>query len=1203
MATDSNQAPRLKYLDLQGYKTFASKTHFEFAPAVTAVIGPNGSGKSNIADSIRWVLGEQSFSLLRGKRTEDMIFAGSDSRPRAGMASATITFDNSEGWLPIDFSEVSIGRRAYRDGSNEYWLNGQRVRLRDVMELISKCGLAQRTYTIIGQGMVDTALSLKAEERRGLFEEAAGIGLYRSRREESLKRLDTTRRNLERVQDILAELRPRLRSLERQAKRAQNYEQVQDDLKGVLRIWYGYHWYALQEALALATEKAHTQSVERDRLRSSQVDAMDRLAEIRGELGGMRAQLQTWTQQLSALYSEREQYGRQHAVASERARWLKDQQESLQTNLTVLQKAREEAAQRIQQAEQLLEQREQERDTAKETFEGLRSSGALGRAEREALEKQIDSQREAVQQVLEKRAGWSARLTQLDETIQEQSDTLQRLQRESSSAVQAAEEREKEFIQSSEAAKLLEEQLHAARAAAAGAEKNEKDLERSIRSQEEQRAALQRRTAALETRLEVLKRLPVQEGKLSRSLVDAASEGRLPGFLGQLSEAIDVDPGYLAAVAALLGDYSSALAFADNSSLDRALELVRSGKQSGQAVLVPASRSKSADKLPGDLPGALGLAIEFVSARQDNLQPLLESLFESVVVVEDQAAARKLLDRLPAGSCAVTLRGDLFYPDGTVVLGKGEPAVETQQSIQQLERELGERSRELEASVRQLADLTAKLEAVRQEKSEYRQGADHLQEQLQEARLQTQQHKLLRDAAQRRRQQAQDEHQQLAKKQAHNEQLREEHEPLGSRLEQERQDLEDRIRSLDRKVQAGEKAVEMAQAEARLELAVREVAQSKNSLSDLKARQERTLEEEQNLKQRLEKYRDEIAQLLAQTSETEKDETLFSQRLESLNKQIHDAEGELRRTEAVRSEVETMENGLRRQLQEIERTYGAAQVDLARRQEETSNLRTRIEDDFGLVSFDPLAGVTSQAPLPLDGLVQRLPRVRQLPEKLEEQVRSLKAQLRRMGAINPEAQQEFDEVHQRIEFMDSQVEDLHEAEQHLLEVIAELDVLMEREFRRTFEDVAAAFREIFTRLFGGGSARLVLTDPDDVNSSGIDIEARLPGRREQGLAMLSGGERSLTACALVFSLLKVSPTPFCVLDEVDAMLDEANVIRFREMLRELSEDTQFIVITHNRQTVQVSQIVYGVSMGGDSASRMISLKMEDAEAAAGMGLN
>jgi chromosome segregation protein len=299
--------------------------------------------------------------------------------------------------------------------------------------------------------------------------------------------------------------------------------------------------------------------------------------------------------------------------------------------------------------------------------------------------------------------------------------------------------------------------------------------------------------------------------------------------------------------------------------------------------------------------------------------------------------------------------------------------------------------------------------------------------------------------------------------------------------------------------------------------------------------------------------------------------------------------------EQQRTELEAAESRARVEMQEAERTHSQSQIELARRQEEMNSLRRRIEDDFGLVEFTFDEATTSQSPLPLEGLVERLPVVESLPLEVETQVERLRVQLRRMGAVNPEAQREYVEVKDRVEFLTSQVDDLRKAESQLQEVIAELDLLMEREFRKTFDAVAGAFRDTFTLLFGGGSARLRLTDPDDMTMTGIDIEARLPGRREQGLAMLSGGERSLTACALIFSLLRVSPTPFCVLDEVDAMLDEANVQRFREMLKELSERTQFLVITHNRETVQAAEVVYGVTMGRDSASTVISLRLDEAE--------
>jgi chromosome segregation protein len=323
------------------------------------------------------------------------------------------------------------------------------------------------------------------------------------------------------------------------------------------------------------------------------------------------------------------------------------------------------------------------------------------------------------------------------------------------------------------------------------------------------------------------------------------------------------------------------------------------------------------------------------------------------------------------------------------------------------------------------------------------------------------------------------------------------------------------------------------------------------------------------------------------------EELEISKLIDELGKIVNPHEAQLSALEKEQNSLIITDAEARQRLRLAEQKYTQAKINLVHHQESFESLRRHIEDDFGLVSFDYPDSISGPKPLPLDGMVEELPVIKVMPAELEETIRQQKAQMRRMGAINPEAQNEYKEVKERFEFLSTQVEDLNKAEGDIKEVIAELDIMMEREFRRTFDAVAQEFRQIFTRLFGGGSARLALTDPENMTETGIDIEARLPGRREQGLSLLSGGERSLTATALVFALLRVSPTPFCILDEVDAMLDEANVGRFRDLLTELSEQTQFIVITHNRNTVQAASIIYGVTMGRDSASQVISLKMDE----------
>jgi chromosome segregation protein len=371
------------------------------------------------------------------------------------------------------------------------------------------------------------------------------------------------------------------------------------------------------------------------------------------------------------------------------------------------------------------------------------------------------------------------------------------------------------------------------------------------------------------------------------------------------------------------------------------------------------------------------------------------------------------------------------------------------------------------------------------------------------------------------------------------------------------------------------------------------LSDAKNRLSEKGAQNQQLQKNLDDLTQRSLLLEKEIDSLQGNMRISSREEKAVAQKIDELSHMVNPLEELLRTLEREHSDLLSSDTQARQELRAAEQQYTQARINLARHQESFETLRGHIEDDFGLVSFEYTDSVSGPKPLPLDGLVEELPKVAVLAPELEETIRQQKAVIRRMGAINPEAEIEYKEVKDRFEFLTSQVADLLKAETDIREVIAELDILMEREFRRTFEAVAQEFKQIFTRLFGGGTARLTLTDPDNMTETGIDIEARLPGRREQGLSLLSGGERSLTATALVFALLRVSPTPFCILDEVDAMLDEANVGRFRDLLTELSEKTQFIVITHNRNTVQAASIIYGVTMGRDSASQVISLRMDE----------
>jgi chromosome segregation protein len=1183
---------RLKSLEMQGYKTFASKNLFLFAPTITAIVGPNGSGKSNITDAIRWVLGEQSFSLLRGKRTEDMIFSGSDARSRASMASATITFDNSDGWLPIEFTEVTVGRRAYRDGQNEYMLNGQRVRLRDVTELLSKCGLGQRTYTVIGQGLVDAALSLRADERRQLFEEAAGIGLYRSRREEALRRLETTQRNLERVQDILTELRPRLRSLKRQVERSRGYDQVRSDLQELLRVWYGFHWYRLLDTLRETSDQADKFGTEREMLRERQSGAEGEIRALRAKMEGLRSQLAEWRELVAEHTRERERVSREVAIAEERLRWLEDDRRRVLPELEELEAALGELKQSDQAASSDVAAAEADLSSLLASRQTLLDAGQVGTDQREQLRDELVETRQRLESMASGEGGLRARRDELEKRLAALSEKREPLLAEVEQIgvdleKAAAEQREArgnlEAIdrQISDQRKVEEE----ARLTGIRIEDQEGELRGQLTLKSRECAALEGQLAGLDP--------DRGEGSKSQRLWSAHAAGQLEGVLGQLAEQVKIESGYEAAVLAALGSAWRGVAFKRLNDLLQAADDQALSEAGGRVVMLAMDLRDSIE--PVEVPAGVdthGLASQHIQSTEA-VRSLLDLLLGRSIVVRDRETAAGLAKNLPPGSDVVTLDGDCFAWDGRITIGAGGAERDLEQTRVNLEGQLAERAAEVEALEANLQQAASEREQAAQAARNAHNRIRELEEEFGAARMSLDQalHELesLQGRSSAVHQVVEDIEREIRQANALLTELQEQDEDLVA----ERSRLEAAYRSNVIALETAEGSSEMQLLESRLERAQNQLASAQTQLDAVRDR-ERFLDREiKTRRERFETQQAEQVDLQAAVESGGKSLAEVEERIQLLQAEIEPAEQALREAQVRRLELETGDSELRLELQTAEREHARVQIELARKQEEMTSLRRRIEDDFGLVAFDEGDPSAPQEPLPLEGIVEHLPRVEELPVDIESQLKQQQLQLRRIGPVNPEARREYREVSERVEFLTAQVDDLRAAERQIREVIAELDVLMEREFRVTFEAVAIAFRETFTRLFGGGSARLTLTDPDDLTSSGIDIEARLPGRRTQSLAMLSGGERSLTASALIFALLKVSPTPFCVLDEVDAMLDEANVVRYTEMLHELSAHTQFILITHNRQTVQAAQVVYGVSMGADSASKVISLKLDE----------
>ena len=1191
---------RLKSLELQGYKTFASKTNFEFPGKITAVVGPNGSGKSNIADAVRWVLGEQSFRLLRGRKTEDMIFAGSEGRSRAGMASSTITFNNEDGWLPIDYSEVTVTRRAYRDGQNEYLLNGQRIRLRDIQELLAQSGLAERTYTLIGQGLVDSALSIRPDERRKFFEEAAGIGLYRSRREESLNRLDQTRHNLERVTDILSELEPRLRSLERQSRRYLEYKTLQADLQVLLRIWYGYHWNNAQKDLTTTKQVLHEREVILGSAKEQYKKLDQNLMKIRSQISTKREELNYLHNESSTFHLELEKMMRDLAVLEERKRSLTDQEYHQNYDSMRLEEEIKSKEINLVSLEEDLKKLSNDVLEAKTNYKTSQSKLDERVSARNKVENELHNLRRNLVEEETKSVQSKAKLNELNDRINNYEQSLMKLNQEKIDVENEHDTKRNEFEETKKDLIKVENELADLINNLDKFENEKKKIENEI--QIKNKNLQQIITEEIKTTAQ-LNAVEEAESSLSgynqgaKNLINAAKNGTLTTKVKTLNEIIKVQKDMELPISAALGEFIDSILIQSQINSNEVIHFL-SKEEQGRAILLPVDTVKdTVVAVNKKMDGFIGNAIDFLDF-DNKYKSVIECLLGNTLVFDNQKNAIKAINGIPLAVRIVTLSGEIFQGNGVIIAGK-----ETKSSIlsrPRLKQEISDSlnivrgkitglQNEIETYEKKLVDLNTEDENLRFETKKVEQILGQKQKLFNQFNLDV-------EKLDQRRvwiiNQIKTIENQLEQSSLLVESTKNLLAELEKRITTRRKEIENRKLDLnqlpldDMQSEVGHWKTNYAVVERALNEAEKRYQENKANIDQDKRRF-------QSLSRRLEDFKNTSIEIDEEKAMMRVAEEDLQAKIENIREKIIPADVELKELEKKSDRYQEELNAVQQTVTNAERFVTQAQLDYSRNKDVLDNLRRRIEEDFGLVSFEYSSSISGPTPLPFDGLVENLPIVNEIEANLEENINRQRAQMRRIGPINPEAEEEYISVKERYEFLTAQVDDLKKADQDLRQVISELDELMQREFRKTFDAVAIEFKDLFTRLFGGGSAKLYLTDEDNFNNTGIEIEARLPGRREQGLSLLSGGERSLTAVALIFSLLRVSPTPFCVLDEVDAALDESNVGRFCDLLKELSETIQFIVITHNRNTVQVADVIYGITMGRDSASQTISLKLDE----------
>ena len=1190
----------VKRLTLQGFKSFAQETTFEFGSGVTAIIGPNGSGKSNVADAVRWVLGEQGLRLLRARKQEDVIFAGGGDRAPLGMAEVTLTLDNSDGWLPLDYSEIQIGRRAYRDGDTEYLLNGSRIRLRDLNDLLQKANVGQNSYAIMGQGMVDEVLSLSPQDRRSLIDEAADVKPFRTKIADAHNRLESTRENMAKVQIIIDELEPRLRLLRRQANRASEHRDLSARLATLLRRLYSARWSETRTAMARAQAELDQRGAEDENAESRVATLEEQLQTLGEEIGrrreavarrdGARDDIESRIRGLEhALILDRERHG----MTTTRHGEIRTEVEALEGEKATLAAADLESGRRAMELTGEIE-------ALRASLERAREALTLAQREDSGLHRRAEELR--------------GQIAALDERIREQGAVAERTARPPAEGPEAASVGERRRVlltdyvayrrrraDLSALAAAAESSLREAREAASGARERLARVRNELRDLEEAGKEPLRRLDHLQGRLEVLKRVQAESEGIATGTRNALIMGQVlienvkPGSLGEapevtgvvglLSRHLRVPAGLEAAINAALENHLHAIIVEREAEAHHAIELLREGAR-GRAQFLPLDGLRKVYPLNLQKErGVVGVASRLVRC-DGRFRDLVDTLLGRIIVVEDMQIARRMLGR--GLGAVVTLDGVFLDPSGVITGGIVSDA-ESPFSFT--------RQREIDELPGQIVELEGVVRANREQIDGARETVDRLSRLVEESDRAHEESRTALDEALRARERERDRLHRIRREMTVvlarrrdlagsfvDEQAAQEARALLDRLTDRREALGAELDALGPDLEA---------APARVDEAVEEVsgASARLAAAEGEARAHALTREQQ--KRAIERLSSQISQRILRAQNLELEASNFAEAIERQTGELEQLRveqesstddsapdrDELLRLETHERAVQAEYGEAQAALLESRRRHLDLEANLDRARERLETLRTEMARE----------GLTPGGGLDAPAAADDAPDLAATESEIEE----VRAAIRKLGPINEEAPDDFRESEERHAFLTEQVQDLTDAEAQLQGAIVELNGEIRTRFRTTFNEVDSAFGNYFTAFFGGGSARLKLLDPDDIIDSGIEIEAQPPGKRLSTLSLLSGGERSLTAVALLFSLLSVNPAPFCVLDEVDAALDEANVGRFVAELARLADRTQFLIVTHNRRTIESTDAIYGVSMGPGGVSSTLSLRLSD----------
>ncbi len=1243
----------LKSLDIHGFKSFADKTRFEFAEGVTGIVGPNGCGKSNVVDAIRWVLGETSAKALRGGEMADVIFNGSEKRKKLGMAEVTLTMADCEEVLKTDFNEVSISRRVFADGKSEYLINGTKCRLRDIGDLFMDTGIGRSSYSIMEQGKIDMLLSAKPEDRRQVFEEAAGITKSKKEKKDALRKLEYTEGNLLRVSDVLAEQERRMNSLKRQVSKARRYQALAKDVT-ILdthlnhRIWQQLTGEREELLVSLSSLFKNRDDIEQGlpEQEAAVVEARDRAQALDSQLSGLRQRLSDQRNAISAAenriafnderkaeLAERLEQNEKDIASTEGS--LVEQQETLEKSQAAL----ADLEKRIGEKEDLARERiESSQGVSKERGE-MENELRKSRAEANATQQIIASSQAKIESAMSQMEGNKERMKQLEEEAE-------RLRGEQTKAV----------AERDQLVKMLEEHQEALPSLEEAREKAQREFEEVRGSLDVARKAASeahRHLSQKSSRLEVLKQL-VESGegleKGTQSVLKGLNDPDLikPGISGLLGAELKAPDEYAVAIETALSDYLQAIIVRDEELGDSIIERLVDGKKGKAAVLpetlLPQAKGTQVEALPD---GASAWALDVVTV-DAKLTGLLESLLAKVLIVPDRASALKLRGGYP-DLTFVTQQGETLSPEGVMrggaSGGKDSSVLKRRNEIEALTKEVEKLVAEEKEAEKEIADCEVRVKELREE---VEQSKDRLQRHKVEESTLTGQLKLAKrevDSIESKVGNNQWEREELGgrEKTASDSRAALENELARARerfaaLEEDGRNLSARLeeamkRENEAREQLNEARTALAVEKQARDSAAKEQDPMSRRIRELAELNSRRKHEIAAAKDRIEKGDGENERLRGEMKgHAEQVETLSGELGQGDEQRKALARG-IEEAEAKFSEIRTKQNQVLGQISKeevactkldlrlenlLEATMERHQVDLTsfrpdshaliacineRKEAEKRGGRRKVAeeatDDQGEETVEEAQDVVSEVEESHEVEDGSGHEVLELVGEdgpdwgfVEAIVADLKRRLDSMGPVNLDAIQEYDELEERHTFTKNQHDDLVSSKEKLLEIIERINTESQRLFAETFKEVRSNFKAMFKKLFGEkAKADLILQDEDDPLECGIEVIAKPPGKKLQSITLMSGGERSMTAVALLFSIYMVKPSPFCVLDELDAPLDESNIGRFLKVLDSFIDQSQFIIVTHSKRTMQRADVMYGVTMEEFGVSKPVGMRL------------